>query len=583
MITTKPNAAPENNNQPEVIGRPSLSRLMSLVGSAQVYPRRQESNASEASPSPTLDSRTLSAAQPRQPSPANASPFGSQRGAAGLASNSPAPALPLTAMTREDQLINALTNLVGEQARDIVNNTRVDMFNNTKATANTQGANAYAYSFGAVGIASRAASQIVQNTTTNPITRFVTNVVMPLAMPLVHASAGGAATPGRDGTVFVQQGTTLGREKGKAPPSELQPLAPNAAGNAFAPFIGGLAYGNAGVAAMVEVPTAAVNAFRPDTPAAFTSTSMERNTITAIKSLLTYLPGMKSGEATAQNIYNAQLNAGWSLREPIKASDGSTVGTFATHQTASARPEHVIHDVQLNEVAGYTIDVVDKQYKVSILQNPDNKQISFQLAGHSEVPTDPSPLSATKQAASKYLSTLGQPSWQTAVKVTSLASTLLAIAIIAPVVQNVTRSVLIENGGISPEVAEPLSQMAGAFTASMLLGHDFIPKFMSFGHSSPKFPVNDVLKELGQLAGAAVPVMGGKIEQWSRNVDPTAASPIQQDGFDVLGLNKLEVFTDMIPRGLVTQSEDRLIINAAALIHFTQGLATSQPTDDSNA
>lgn len=473
-----------------------------------------------------------------------------------------------------------------QQAAAMLDEQTRTMHADAMKTANSQGAWAYTTSFGIWGLASRGAAQLAANLTTNPGWRYLANTVPTLTMPLTHDGAGKSSAPGRDKTQFVEKATVLGRNGAAQAEQERQPLAPNAGGNAFAPFRTWLSVGNIGVNAAVELPDGVAHAMIDGTsppPSSSSADSMageisaERNVLNTVKNVLLFGPGVMAARHTARNLFGARAAAGWSLQEPIKMDDGKTVGSIVTHQMPSERPEHLRADGKWQELGGLEIDVEGTTHRASIIRSPDGRHVDVVLAGSQPVERAEGPVASARKAASGVWNygkqTLGTFNWQTGTKVTSLASTVAASALLTPIIKSGAKAVL--ETRVPPSVAEPLSELAGSVAPNLLLGYDFIPKFMAFGNSSAPGQADGRLRnDLGQLAWSAIPLAGGRVAQATGRANPEAPVELAPQALEDLAARKADMLAGLRSGGgdaaaaMVTANGGRLQLNAQATQTF---------------
>ena len=193
--------------------------------------------------------------------------------------------------------------------------TKKAMFKELKGTANRQGVETYARSFGSMGIAGRAINQLFGLAVKDPAAKAVVGTLTALGGPLVHSEAAKAA--GRDETE-----TQLKNPGDKA-------MRHNAVGKAFRPFTLGLGVGNSVVSAPfiagrygLDKAEDADGAGRQDAG---------KQGVTFAENLMLAIPGTISAMHTIRHVYAEQAAAEFSLQQPLEDPRGDNVGTITTH------------------------------------------------------------------------------------------------------------------------------------------------------------------------------------------------------------------------------------------------------------
>ncbi len=449
-----------------------------------------------------------------------------------------------------------------KQAGETIDAEQKAIYRNASLTAAKQGSIAYALSFGVFGLASRAAGVTTEAFNQNPFIKGAVNTVAPSTMPLAHGAAGKAAAPGDEATKLIP------------PTSRETPLPPNAIGNAFRPFIGGLMAGNTAVSGVVDGGIAARNAIviaqGGQSLGARGNTSIQG----VIKNALFFIPGLSSGIHTARNVYATQAQAGQSLQEPAKDVDGRQVGVVVTHQTAIQKEN------DRHEIGQVKIDSKGERIAVAIDRRNDGttEPRRLQTTSIEETPT----LKARAQAFIRDLAPRLPPrdggeghrwgiSAGTAAKTTALASTLAVNAAVSHYVKPAVKEAL-QARGVEPAVADPISTVATTAISSILLGWDFIPKFMTFDQpvapadatsASPRTWREFIGKtDAGKILQTSIPGAGGIIALATGRADVYAAprlnAPDTTARFETLAENKVEMFAvlEQHSPGTVVRADD---------------------------
>lgn len=472
-----------------------------------------------------------------------------------------------------------------EQLTPIIKKHTEKLYEDVKKTANRQGASAYARSFGFFGVASRLASQFAEKKF-SPLSTMIFKAVAPLTMPAVHTIAGKYAAPGRDSSQFIKQN----RQGGVLPP--------NTAGNAFHPFGDGLALGNPAVVSAVEVPLALKAALedglKPVTSPAGEVSSKEREVANTIKNIALSIPGFVSGMHTARNIYHAKADAGFSIQEPIKDDNGKPIGVLVTHQNPDNAPSLFVDGRACTELGYVEIDTDSKRYKALIIKDQLNDVVRLHMAPDAS-PTDITPkaggVSDFAKARLQDAKTIFTP--QTAIKVTSLASTLALNVVIGPIVKSAAKTELEKH--VPPSVAEPLATIVATIVTSYNL-RGFISKFKAFGTAVPQPGDSKSMtfaKNVGRWTVSALPILGGKVTEYFNPSSRKEPADLSRSDFETLATRQAEMLFDLKEtlnsEALLTSSTDPIIklsndeysINAKNLIAYLIP-GTGNSANDSN-
>lgn len=449
---------------------------------------------------------------------------------------------------------------------DIVREEKKNMFSDAKNTATWRGSKAYTASFGAYGLAGRAATWATNQATnsnmgtTATILAKTASMASFLSMPLAHGTAATKAAPTqvpvleKDPTFCVQ-------------PDAKNPIKMgNLVGSAFAPFITNLSLGNSMVNATAQGLGMATNALASDSdstafamPGGAGNSTMAGNTTvpTNATTLISptnvgevasgggggagaiveqtanlfglFLPGVLAGGQTARNITSGQLALGFSLSQPLKtqADDDEGAPRIVVHQKPVEREDGT------KELGHLSIKDGDNIHKFTAITKPNGQDdVEVQT---SETPTPPAAESvgAKAKAFAKYFI----PNNATVTKTVALASTLGAASAITMGVTPALKAGMIAQG-TDPNTAQQLTKTANYVVSNMLLGSDFIPKFQTFTE-----PATTWGETFSKIAKAAIPVFGGSIAAGNRSAPEIPG--LSEKQFEQIAANKADIMASV--------------------------------------
>jgi hypothetical protein len=408
-------------------------------------------------------------------------------------------------------------------------------FKAIQATANNQGGEAYALSFGVFGLASRAAGLGATFDSGDPRVGTAVGSSMALTMPAVHGAAGALAAPGREETQFI-------------PPNngaQTRALPDNFAGSAFKPFTKFLGLGNTAIQSGAAAAKFAVNS------------PVGKELINGAAAMLLFGPGILAGRETARNIYSAKADAGFSLQEPIKNGLHETVGTLVTHQVLSNPAPRPNMEGDWQELGTLNMDksvtttnasgqeeTHMRTYTMSIIKN-DSGDVQLDLANPegARIPEKTSKTDQLKSALQKSLT------WPTAPKIVSLGSAMGQAAIVnlaAPALQSVLEK------HMEPDAAALVTSIAKSAVAGAALALHFIPNFQaatsapspSNGADVPSV-ADTASHRARQIADAALP--GGSIDVvfFAKNTDPSSVTSLTTESLSGLAAVNLVMLQGM--------------------------------------
>ena len=403
------------------------------------------------------------------------------------------------------ELIQAGMAETREDAQKVISDMQQQMHAEASQTARWQGLRAYAGSFGVPGILARGAAQgVAYALPGHPAIAGAVGAAAPLVMPALHGAAAAAAAPAPDSAQFV------------AHPGHQLP--PNAVGNAFRAFAPALGFGNTVAQSVVDGPRIAAAAGQGTdnvTP------GLEQG-LTTLKSILLAIPGSIAAINTVRNLMATQAAGNMSFQQSLKSTDGARVGVVISYPTSIPR------DGGKLEVGQVKIDQNGVRYTFKILRdNSDSGAFTFTIEAESIPP-------ATKECdrGGTFVSKLGIRNPAALTKISALASTLAANALISPYLQPAIQRAL-EAANTPPHILGTASAALSMAVTNLLLGYDFIPKFMSFSQSTDEGRGGAAQK----VAWASVPIVGGMLQRSMGRVDTAASPRMSESTFEILATN----------------------------------------------